>query len=256
MNRNKKVFVCGAVSILLLACAVAVYLVGLIVIHNEISYPNYIASQPKQTFKNDYFEVEVTSYITNLTIDGTDVTAYYNIFNCEENYAGDWELELVTNQSKATYKSYWDTPLSHLPESWRNDLSIEQDGITVIQTESILLTYDIKKTWTFYPDKPYFTVEITKTYRFDSENLNNQIIVDVQNSGFNLENESTLTFNLQNSQLTIQILESSKPVSWQLPSETTDYTEAQINIDGQSDRTERSHFEGEIETVKLKVTIN
>jgi len=256
MNRNKKVFICGTVSIILLVCAIAIYLIGLGVIHAEISYPNYIKSQPKQTFENSFYRVEITSYITSLIIDGTDVTAYYNIFNCEENYAGNWELELVTNQTKTTYNSYWDTPLSSLPESWRNDLSIEQGRITIIQTESSLLTYDIKKTWTLYQDKPYFTVEITKTYRFDSENLNNQIIVDVQNSGFNLEiHKNTLTFLLGDSRLTIQIYESSKPASWQLPTETTDYTEAQINIDGQSDRTERSHLEGEKETVKLKVTI-
>ena len=220
----------------LLASAIIVLFAGVNIMYQQRIYPNYIASQPKFRFQNSYYSLEVTSYITKLKVNGKDITAYYNIFNCEENYEGNWELEIVQKQAVTT----------------------ENNGkTTVLVTESTLLTQKITKKWTFYSDKPYFLLEITKIYLFDSTNLNNQIIVDVKNQGFHLSiHNKTLTFNIQNSLLTIEILECNKPVGWQPPTASTDYTEAQINIDGQSDRDSRFHYTGETEIAKLKVTFN
>lgn len=211
--------------------------------YNEQIYPNYIQHQPKITYENQYYSIELTSYITKLDIYVEDVTAYYNIFTCEENYQGDWELELVTNQT--------------IHKQGKN---------TLIKTESFTPTFLVQKYWVFSNDSRTFTLELKKTYKFESENINNQIIVDVENDGVYTNFKDWVVFDTDFGFFGVKVIDSNCDVSLQMPRQnatsldlkhvldspdSSRYTEVQVNIDGQKDRDLRSHYEGQTEIVKF-----
>ena len=211
--------------------------------HNSI-YPNYIAFQPKYRFRNKFYRLVATSYITELYIGEQDICAYYRIFNCEENYLGNWELEYL---------------------NWRKNFENQ------LYTESKLLTQRIWKNWTFLPEKPYFFLTIQRTYLFNSTNLNNQIIIHLKNMGIytninttepisKVDGQPWLAFKTRYGVFGFIVLSSNcyDDLYIQIPNSPPCTcihgerdTEVQINFHGQRDLDTRFHREGETETITL-----
>lgn len=177
-------------------------------------YPQYLMFIPKFTFQNKFYSVQVCSFIISLPISGKEVCGYYRIFQCEENYHGKWMLEQPQGFIVLTDNS------THF----------------IVKSHSNLFTENLVKTWIFLKNKPYFFVNITKTYLVSDWDMNNQIIVDVQ----------------KNSNVTFMILDSNPSATWQYDGKT----EFQIDFNGQQDRELLYHEKDLVETVLVEVTIN
>ena len=196
---------------------------------------SYILSQSHTkrslTFSNDYFSLEMDTVIRRFYVNGSNVLAKYLMFQLEEDYQLNWKLETPNRFSYIK----------------------EENNIITVFTFSQLFTYDIFKTFVFYTDKPFFLVEISKTYTIDAFSDNNQILVDVFNDHFVLLNNHTFVFFLLDlkHKLVIQILDSSPEIVIQEPVTT----EAQFNFNGRSDRDITFHQKGQIETVRFNVTV-
>lgn len=201
-----------------------------------VKYPDYLAFMPKIPFKNQYFDINITTWIINFTVNHKNIVAYYGFLSCEENYEGNWELEHFEAQKiladNATHK--------------------------IFETASSLLTYNITKTWTFFYNKNYFYATITKTYLFNSTTNNNQIILDITNQKVETQGNDTALFYLGNfTILEMNIISSNKPVTIQPPAPHSTYpSELQLNFENASDADYRFHYQGEVETVTLKFTMN
>jgi hypothetical protein len=176
------------------------------------------------SYSSDLYGVKMDSVIRHLRIGGAEVSAKYQIFQCEENYHQSWKLE--------TPKDY------HVIG-------------TTLFTYSSLYTYDCFKTFIFREDG--FTLELSKAYIVSSFDSNNQIIVDVINQGY-VWNETSFTFFGPDWKMTLDVIESNIPVSIQPPS-IGNPTELQFDFNGKSDRNLAFHEKGDIESVFFNITI-
>jgi len=190
-------------------------------------YPQYLIFIPKISFENDFFAISLTSWIHHFWIGETDIVAYYGVLGFEENFEGDWELEHFIS----------------------NVILCENETQTIVETHSQLMTYKIHKLWTFFRNKPYFMVELTRTYTLNSRNMNNQLIIDIENDYFVSDNSTFVTYYMGNSSVMYQILEA-QPNNVTI--QTSHPTETQINFYGLADRDYRFHSIGEIEYVKVR----
>lgn len=214
------------------------------------SFPNYLQFQDKFTFDAKgwnqtignwfYYSLEMTSFVTSLKLPRSldvehsgfvEVCAYWRILTLEENYMGDWTLEAFDDRK----------------------VIVENETVSLVETWSHLYTYMIHKQWAFYKDKPYFTVTINRTYLFDSENMNNQIIFDVKNNGVHSNNQTWVAYETEGGTFGYVIV---KAQPNNVTIQTNHPTESQINFYGLGDRDLGTHKKGEQEILELLVFAN
>jgi hypothetical protein len=181
-------------------------------------------------YANDYFAVDMNTVIRHFKINGTDILAKYQMFQCEEDYQLEWKPE---------------TPVR---VAW----TATDEDFTVF-TYSQLYTYDCFKTFIFHKHSPSFTVEITKAYHITGWSDNNQIIADVYNDGFTMGN-NCFTFHGKTWNMTIAILKSDPLMTIEAPPWNT--TELQFNFNGKADRDLAYHMAGQMETALFNVTLS
>jgi hypothetical protein len=176
------------------------------------------------SYSTNLYSLKMDSVIRNFYINHNDVCSQFQMFQVEEDYQLQWQLETPIRYSTA----YGNT----------------------IFTYSHLYTYDCYKTFIF--GNVGFTAEIDKAYTVSGFCDNNQIIVDVKNEGF-AYNETSFTFLGGLWNLTISVIRSNPTIQIQPPAPNT--TELQFNFNGLSDRDIGYHNKGDLETVLFNVTI-
>lgn len=186
---------------------------------------------PVFKYSSDIYTIRATTKIKHLYINGEDISAHHNIFQCEESYLNNWKTE--------------------------NSNSFHSNKNT-LYTYSKLYLFDVYKIFDFSPSN--FTVLIEKTYTKTGFDYNNQILVDIYHTNYSYTNNSFTFYGgighyKTNWSLKISIIDSNNPVSIEIP-KTSNPTELQFNINGQSDRDFRYHQKGDIEIVKFLVEIN
>lgn len=236
MNKKKLLKIVAVCLILALVVTEAILFIG----NWANSFPNYLMFQSTFTYGNNYYRLQMTSFITNLWftnyhmgIQMHDICGYLRILTLEEEYEGHWNLEVFDNRTETTVNV----------------------TTTQVETWSHLYTFNIHKVWTFYKNQPYFTVEITKTYLFDSESHNNQILFFVKNNGWHSNNATWFAYETEIGTFGYKVLEANPFVTIQTPPKT-EPSESQINFYGERDDTMRQHKQGEVETITLLVYAN
>jgi hypothetical protein len=206
---------------------------GFVVLIVIFSVSLLFPAQKLYGYSSNIYSIKADSVIRNLYINGTDISAKYQVFQCEENYHQLWKLE---------------TPKR-----------ISAINNNTLLTYSSLYTFDLLETFTFREDG--FTANISKTYTVSSFDENNQIIVDVKNAGWVYIKNTSFRFllpgwTLENPtwSMTITILYSNTPISFQPPM-VSNPTELQFDFREMSDRDIAYHKAGDIETVLFDVTI-
>ena len=198
------------------------------------------------TFENQFYSVNVGAYVNWLKLNDTDISATYKIFSLEEFYEGKWKLE---------------TQKFVVAQQFENCL--------LLRTGGNLYTYDTLKFWAFWREKPYFKLELWKLYTKNAWSWNNQIIIDVVNTGIysNLnfswggqhkilpEQPTWVAFQCKNGIFGFVIIETNDPeLHIQFPPKNG--TEVQINFHAARDRVPEYHHTGDKEFVKLLVYAN
>lgn len=177
------------------------------------------------TYSSKIYSIQADTVIRDLCINGHEIAAHYQIFQVEEDYKLQWQLETPVRRATTT---------------------------NTLFTYSSLQTYDCEKTFIFRPNG--FTVEISKLYKVTGFCDNNQIIVDVNNSGFTYNNTS-FTFFGKGWNMTIDILSSNTPITIQPPPDGYK-SELQFDFNNMTDRDIAFHAAGDIETALFNVTLN
>jgi len=180
--------------------------------------------KPWFVYSSNIYEAKMDSVIRNFYINNNDVCSKYQMFQVEEDYELQWQLETPIRYSTA----YGNTMFTY----------------------SHLFTYDCSKIFIFGNDG--FTVQIDKEYLVSGFCDNNQIIVDVKNKGF-VYNETSFTFLGGLWNMTISVIRSNPSIQIQPPS--INGTELQFNFNGLSDRDIGYHNKGDLEEVFFNVTI-
>ena len=203
-------------GLFVLAIFVWAFTIALTLINIQASTFNY---------EGKIYSVTANSVIQSLKIYGHETAAKYKIFTCEEDHQLTWKTE-TTNR-------------------------IVKNENTLF-TYSSLFTFDVYKTYIF--NENGFTLQLSKVYLQTGWSDNNQIVIDINNQGFNYT-ETSFTFYYNNvTPIKIDVTKSNTPITIQPPSQNYP-SELQFNFNGYSDRDLSYHKAGDIETVLFNITI-
>lgn len=198
-------------------------------------------------YHNKFYSVSIGSYVNSLHLQDTDIVATFKVFSLEQYFNGQWMLEKTLRCNPQQF-----------------------DNCTLLRTGGQLLTYETTKFWLFFPDKPYFKLEINKLYNKSAWSWNNQLIIDVNNKAIHsnlnfsfshqhkiLDDKPTwVLFDCEPNGVFAFIILGTNDSNLHIQFPPRNGTEVQINFDGAGDRTLCYHEVGKKETVSFLVYAN